>query len=272
MAKKKTAKTAVSTTKKTGLPRKSSVVVKVAKKRAAKGSVSTKPSIKAASEAKTSSKAPAISKATSSSLTTKSKPILVVLPGSSGSLGKGMRTVFIPALEQYFDIRVREGKWKGWSPAGESNVNTVLEVCPDINFNDDWYILGNSFGNRVLCAMCLDDNRFPSPPKGLIMCGYPMYGPKGTDERVNLLQEVMLSEEQKLLCISGAKDEFLLRKGQSATDAYAAVKKGMSLSGHQVEVKILPTGKHGVLDQAKEVALQEASGTVLGWIREYFNV
>ena len=200
------------------------------------------------------------------------KPLLVVLPGASGCMGKGMSTVFIVALEKHFRVCVREGKWKGWNPAGDSNVQSVLDLCPTEDIGD-WYIMGNSFGNRVLCAM-FSGNRsiFPCPPKGLVMFGYPMYGPRGTNERVNLLQELELNDDQNVLLISGEKDEFLLRKGSKAADVYAAVVKGMAIGCDQVEVKIVPGGKHGVLDHPKDSALLEASDTALSWVLNFFNL
>jgi len=200
------------------------------------------------------------------------KPLLIILPGSSGRLGRGMSSVFITDLSQYFSVRIREGKWRGWNPIGEANVQSVLDVCPPHNNTDDWYILGNSFGNRVVCAM-FSEGMFHAPPKGLIMCGYPMYGPKCTDERVQLLQKLDLPEDRKLLCISGAKDEFLLRGGSDAQSVYESVLKGTSLlCNNQVEVRILPGGKHGVLDHSNEKVLAEASVTVVNWIRTRFEL
>jgi hypothetical protein len=202
------------------------------------------------------------------------KPLLVILPGSSGHLGKAMRSVFLASLSQHFEVRVRDGKWRGWNPVGEKNVQSVLDVSPSGAHEYDWYILGNSFGNRVLCAMCTE-GLFPTPPRGLVMCGYPMYGPKGTDERVKLLQSLDLPVGTKLLCISGAKDEFLLRGGSDAQTVYDSVLGGMTPAREnhhqqQVEVRILASGKHGVIDHSNEKVVEEASATVLNWILTFF--
>lgn len=195
------------------------------------------------------------------------KPLLVVLPGSSGHLSKGMSTVLLPALEEHFRVCVREGKWKGWSPVGEHNVQSVLDLSPTQG-EVDWYIMGNSFGNRVLCAMFVE-NLFPVPPKSMIVCGYPMYGPNNTDERVDLLQQLDMPAGKKLLCISGEKDEFLLRGGRGNAQAVlSTVLGGVAAAAGRgaVEAKVLKGGKHGVLDHTSPLALQEAADTVLGWI------
>ena len=199
-----------------------------------------------------------------------SKPVLVVLPGSSGSLGKGVRNIFMRDLEEHFEVREREGKWKGWNPAGEANVKSVLDVAPQDG--TEWYLLGNSFGNRVICAMCTE-NLFTIPPLGIIMCGYPMYGPNGSNERVEMLQSLSLPDTTKLLCISGEKDDFLLRGGKNASQVYESVIRGMSnILEEQVDMFIIHKGKHGVFDQSGEKSVVEASSMAIGRILTFFSL
>jgi hypothetical protein len=45
----------------------------------------------------------------------KNKPILVLLPGASGTMSQDMPNFLIPELHKIFDVRIREtNKWNGW--------------------------------------------------------------------------------------------------------------------------------------------------------------
>ena len=75
--------------------------------------------------------------------------------------------------------------------------------------DEDWYIMGCSFGNRVATAVIAElDERQRVPPK-LILTGYPMYGPSlnNKDARVRSLQSLPVGTP--VLAISGTKDEFI---------------------------------------------------------------
>lgn len=168
-------------------------------------------------------------------------PILVVLPGASGALSKDTLELLIPNLNNRFDVRIRQGRWNISKPGAPSNVESVLEICPAVSsgssFDDDkeWYIMSHSFGNRVCCSMLVGD-LFPNPPTKVILSGYPMYGSKCTEERVDLLRQLP-TRCCELLCISGSRDEFLLRGPPTAAAAEAAAdcrgkvaKKGSNVS------------------------------------------
>jgi hypothetical protein len=179
------------------------------------------------------------------------KPILVVLPGASGKLSKSMSDNLIQKLHDLFDIRVREGKWVGWNPSGNINMKSVTDLCP----TDDtkpWYILGNSFGNRVICALC-GSNKFVVPPTKIVMCGYPMYGENGTAERVTLLQSVPSTNQ--IMFISGENDEFLQRGSQLKGKAlFESVRKDMLCSSNTT-LHMISSAGHGVVDVPKSKLL-----------------
>jgi hypothetical protein len=174
----------------------------------------------------------------------------------------------MPLLAERYEVRVREGRWNISSPGASKNVSTVLEQCPTGDGDGEWYILGNSFGNRVICSM-LSDSLFPVPPRKIVMCGYPMYSDKGTDERVKLLQALPVGSN--VLCISGDRDGFL-RKGpsgrsKSTAEVYEAVIASLPCRAG-VSLRMLPGGGHSVLDGAA-CGPADAAQTVLDWVTEF---
>jgi len=194
------------------------------------------------------------------------KPVLVILPGASGSLTKPFKEILIPRLSTYFTIHTREGKWKSWTLTSKDNVDSVLSVCP--KNNQDWYIMGNSFGNRVICAM-IKDNLFSIPPKKIFLFGYPMYSDKGTDERVQLLRELP-KNTCKILCVSGSNDEFLTRgSGKTAQSVYESIIAKLPCKDNIV-LHILQGGKHGVIDVSK-TKQEGAVTTVVKWINDFIE-
>jgi hypothetical protein len=137
------------------------------------------------------------------------KIILVVLPGASGKLSTDFITHLIPALEHtgLFEIRERCEKWKGWNPISNGE-SVVSSLCPSSNVNA-WFILGCSFGNRVASSIVSDELFGTTSAPGLILTGYPMYGTKGDEQRVEHIQK--LPTAARVLAISGAKDEFITK-------------------------------------------------------------
>mmetsp|Transcript_7205 Transcript_7205/g.10718 ORF Transcript_7205/g.10718 Transcript_7205/m.10718 type:complete len:220 (+) Transcript_7205:81-740(+) len=189
------------------------------------------------------------------------RKILVILPGASGKLSKCMIDKLIPLLRNHYEVRILESKWKGWNPMSSSNIQKVLDICPSEGV---WYVLGNSFGCRVACSL-YSSNSFVCPPAKVILCGYPMYGPKGTEERVECIQS--LPEGTEVLCISGSKDEFLGRgpdRKLTGKSLYEHVIRGMPCR-ETTRVHILDGGGHGVLDVPSKLQ-SEAVNTVLQWI------
>lgn len=197
-----------------------------------------------------------------SSSDTTPKPVLVLLPGASGSLSKAMKELLLPQLRRFFEVRLSEGKWQGWNPA--SQIDRVLQICP--SSSEPWYIMGNSFGNRVICAM-FESACFPYPPTAVVMCGYPMHSDKRTSERVEALQS--LPSGTKVLFISGSDDDFLSRSPDG--------RRGQALLQHVTSslpcadtatIHIVQGGKHGVIDGGK-AAQARAVQDVLLWITEH---
>jgi hypothetical protein len=203
------------------------------------------------------------------------KTILIVLPGASGSLSKNMRTVMMPKLSQSFKVVVRTGKWRGWNPNSNENVSSVLDLCP--KDGSSYYILGNSFGNRVLCALYVGEH-FAShhvpAPAGVIICGYPMYGEKYTEERVSAF--LSMPSGVRMCCISGSNDVFLHRCPPKAR-ASKAILKGESMYQFVIKSRnvrpepvlhIIPGGGHGVIDVAKS-KLENVTDEVLNIIEMF---
>jgi len=178
-----------------------------------------------------------------------SKPILVVLPGASGALAKDVLELLIPALKRHFEVRVRPtAKWKGWDVHKNAQA-VVKELCPIEADAAPWYVLGASFGNRVATAIVGDGLTAVLP--SLVLTGYPLYGPKGSSERVQQIQSLPASA--RVLCISGTKDEFLGKNAPDGPKGEALLREvveGMACSA-TTEVQMIINGGHGVFPSAK---------------------
>ena len=206
------------------------------------------------------------------------KPILVVLPGSSSYLAQDMQLLLMPLLEDRFDVRVRPGsnvdggkKWAGWD-AGTNAAKVVNELglCPMEEDAAPWYVLGCSFGNRVACFI-VSDGLTPVAP-GLILMGYPMYGPGDNNKEARVEQIQALPASAKVLAISGGKDPALNKdapdlKGQELWDSVVA---GMQCD---VTVKLNEKGGHGVYEGGKSEAAKarhaQATTNFMQWIHEF---
>eukprot|EP00696_Hemimastix_kukwesjijk_P008177 gnl/Hemi2/2034_TR728_c0_g1_i1.p1 gnl/Hemi2/2034_TR728_c0_g1~~gnl/Hemi2/2034_TR728_c0_g1_i1.p1 ORF type:complete len:268 (+),score=-15.45 gnl/Hemi2/2034_TR728_c0_g1_i1:56-805(+) len=177
------------------------------------------------------------------------KPLLVILPGAGGSLSKSFKEKILPQLSRHFQTRTREGKWKNWNLTNPDTVDSVLSHCPVSSSSEPWYILGHSFGCRVILSMIVN-NSFPVPPAKVILTSYPMYGEKVSPERVELLQSV--PQGHQILCLSGDKDEFLLRGSQkSAQEIYEEIITGMKCKD-SVTLHLLPKAGHGLSEGGKK--------------------
>lgn len=167
-------------------------------------------------------------------------------------------------LKQAFEIRLRVGKWKNWNPCSQENLQSVKNICP-IDDENPWYILGNSFGNRVICSLI--ETGLCSPTK-VIMLGYPLYGNKGTPERVNLFKTVPTGTH--ILCISGSNDTFLTSGPQVSmigSEIYQSI-IDQSLCKETTILRIISTGGHGVVD-GSEAKSTIACTTIVNWILDF---
>lgn len=206
------------------------------------------------------------------------RPKLIVLPGSSGSLSKNIADSLIPRLQQTYDVVIRTGRWKGWKTTSADNASSVLDLCPESrNKGAPYFILGNSFGNRVLCSLFVE-NAFEQSrkqlPAGIILCGYPLYSAKYENERVALLEA--MPSGLPICCLSGSNDEFLHRSPPCGKKT-GEILKGRVLFESVLdsmnttvapELHIIERGGHGVLDVAAS-KLEEAAEEVLRIIVDF---
>jgi len=193
----------------------------------------------------------------------KTDMVLVVLPGAGGSLAKNMSELVLDKL-QTRGLTIRRGnplKWNTFAAGHKDNVSAVLGLIPS---NVDFYIMGNSFGNRVICEM-LSKKLLPVRCKGAILCGFPLYGDKDKNDRLVQLQAV--PKDSNLMFISGTKDEFLNReflpiKGEALL---RSVVKEMHLTGRH-ELHFVEGGKHDVPTTGSKKTLLDSASNVINLV------
>ena len=127
----------------------------------------------------------------------KTTPI-ICFPGASGRFTALNREL----LQSIPNTRLIELKWNTFKPSHINNIKLVNE-----NLVKDCFVLGNSFGNRVLLEMG-KMKLFDSLPMKFIFLGYPLFGPKESNDRMDLLKSC---EELDCCFVSGQEDEFLNR-------------------------------------------------------------
>jgi len=129
--------------------------------------------------------------------------------------------------------------WNKYAAGHQSNINQIIEMIPS---NKDYYLLGNSFGNRVICEYLSSNNN--SNCLGVILCGYPLYGDKNNEDRVLQLQK--FPKNIKLMMISGSLDDFLNQnyltiKGENLIRKHYTE---LSLSNDHSKLVIIENGVH----------------------------
>jgi predicted alpha/beta-hydrolase family hydrolase len=188
--------------------------------------------------------------------------VLVVLPGAGGSLAKNMSELVLDKLQtRGFMIRRSPLKWNTFAAGHKDNVSAVLGLIPS---DVDFYIMGNSFGNRVICEM-MSKKLLPVRCKGAILCGFPLYGDKNKNDRLVQLQAV--PKDSTLMLISGTNDEFLNRdflhhKGETLL---RSVVKDMHLTGRN-ELHFIEGGKHDVPTTGSKKTLLDSATKVINHI------
>ena len=172
--------------------------------------------------------------------------VLVALPGAGGALSKGMDELVLMPLEgKGFKVRRPAGgklKWNTFAAKHADNCAAVLSLCPPAG--QDFFLMGNSFGNRVIAEMLTAD-KVPAHCRGVVMCGFPLYGEKNIDDRLKQLKAI--PKKTTLMMISGTDDEFLNReflpiKGRALLTAEL---EALGLTGHH-EVHFVDGGGHDV--------------------------
>ena len=191
---------------------------------------------------------------------------LVVLPGAGGSLAKNMNTMVLDPLEGMgFSVRRGSLKWNTFTAKHKDNVAAVLALCPT---DKDFYVMGNSFGNRVIAEM-MKAKQLPARCRGAVLCGFPLYGDKDKKDRLEQLQGV--PKDSTLMLISGTNDEFLNRDFLPVKGAalLSSVLDDMKITGRN-EVHFIEGGKHDVPSAAggKKV-VEEAATRVVNLVRNF---
>jgi hypothetical protein len=138
---------------------------------------------------------------------------LVVLPGASGTVSKATQ-LMLDELGQGDFLRILKKERIAWNtskPEHKKNIEIVNELLADLE-TEQFAVLGNSFGNRVILSM-VRDHKFETTPSKIVFCGYPLLGPKEgakNDDRKSLLK-VLKDAHIKTAFVSGESDEFLNR-------------------------------------------------------------
>ncbi|OQS05382.1 hypothetical protein THRCLA_02474 [Thraustotheca clavata] len=177
------------------------------------------------------------------------KSILVVLPGASGGFSAGMKELILEKLSEvtiHNDIEAKI-RWNVGKANAPANLKLVNDFCPSEEQLkeygvDGYYVMAHSFGNRVLCEM-LGSNSLKNV-KGIILSGYPLYGPKDNEERVNQLK--LIPKTIKVLAISGTNDEFLNRSYKKVDGEELLKSVFDDLDIEQIQIEMLENCGHDI--------------------------
>ena len=104
--------------------------------------------------------------------------------------------------EHGFTVQTEPLRWNVASVQSDKNVAQVRSFFP--TDSRPFWILGNSFGNRVICEM-LAAGQLLVNCLGCLFLGYPVYGEKNDAKRLDSLQRI--PKGVKCLFISGSLDE-----------------------------------------------------------------
>lgn len=196
---------------------------------------------------------------------------LIVCPGAGGTLAKAMEEKVLVELARKHNFplnRLNGIKWVTLRAGHDSNVGLITAQFPA---DRDFYLMGNSFGNRVLCEM-LGAGKVPSRCRGVIFCGFPLYGEKNVPDRVNQLKLLSKAPQIKTLVISGTEDEFLNRDFLTAKGAALMQKTHSDLGLPISRLVMLENGLHDVPKckgaKAKD-STERAAQVVIREIREF---
>jgi len=221
-----------------------------------------------------------ISSSSSSSTTTtttaasaKTKVSLIVLPGASGRLSQSMLNDVLNKLNINSNINVIKKdniKWNTYSASNQSNINEIISILP--SDNKEYYLLGNSYGNRVICEFLSSNNDKKSSCIGVILCGYPLYGDKNNEDRVNQLKK--FPKNLKLMMISGSQDDFL-NQNYLEIKGEELIKKQfleLSLTNNQSKLVVIENGIHDLPKtkgkNVKETTIK-AANKIINEIKEF---
>lgn len=210
-------------------------------------------------------------------------PVLVVLPGAGGSIALDMQqlvlaalaqpALFQPAAESRITVRVSKEKlhWNKANAGAAKNFQIVDGLLPDGEF----FVMGNSFGNRVICEMLAANAATPNGMarcKGAILCGFPLHGPKIDPKRAQQLQK--LPSDARVLVVSGTEDEFLHREHQPAGERGEAALRVVfeSLRPADKRLVMVEAGQHtlpGCKGKGAKAAKEKAASTIIDLVRAF---
>ena len=178
------------------------------------------------------------------------KIVLIVAPGASGSISEAMHNDVLLRLPNYEVIEINGARYSKRLAGLEKNLEIIRSKFPLVT---KFYIIGNSFGNRVICEL-LHKETSPSNLAGVILCGFPLYGDEESkrvmvdpEERVKQLK--LFPKHIKLLLLSGSKDEFLNRKylkGAKGKNLLTDTFTSLQLTNAESKVFVIDGGTHDV--------------------------
>jgi len=210
------------------------------------------------------------------------KPILLLLQGASGKFANDIESYLIPRLGELFEVRRRPDKrWKGWDP-GKNATQVAGDMIPADG--EQFFVMGFSFGARVAVSMAVSAAAAEGyMPAGIILMGYPLYGPKGTPERVEALEALPTS--LAVLAISGDKDPFVTKNVPSADIAITAQQQQLMecnkveallrrcILSESVDVRIVPRGSHSCFPSSSNNNGNKAKAAttekVVAWLQQF---
>jgi hypothetical protein len=176
----------------------------------------------------------------------KSKQEVIIIPGASGKVAIKMKEILqVAKVTDLFELTIPDAlAWNTSKPHHPKNVQQVMDL---VGGRNDYILVANSFGNRVVLEM-LDKGLFPSgkTPSLVVVCGYPLWGPKENNDRVNLLRKSSLFSV-RLCFVSGKSDEFLNRTYLSKKGSEALMQI-LETFKTVPDVHFIEKGKHSVPD------------------------
>ena len=202
------------------------------------------------------------SSSSSSKVQKKAEPVTcIVCPGAGGVLAKKMEEKILDVLSAKHSFSFRKLNGIHWNTSKAGNASNVALVTAQFPPEGDFWIWGNSFGNRLVCEM-VGSNQLPPRCKGIIICGFPLYGEQNNQDRVRQLQ-MLAPNKVKSLLISGTDDEFLNRGFLSSKGA-DLIREQHALLGTSSSLVILDGGKHTIPEcKGGKAAIENACSRVI---------
>ena len=205
----------------------------------------------------------------SKSIVSTSKIPLIVLPGASGRLSQSMQSEVLNKFQNSNLTVIKKDSinWNKYAAGNPSNITEILNLIPS---DDEFYLLGNSFGNRVICEFVSNSSNCRNC-RGIILCGYPLYGEKNNEDRVNQLKKI--PKHMKLLMISGNLDDFLNQNYLNEKGEKLMRKQftDLSLSNDHSKLIIVENGLHDLPKTKGKNAKETTKNAALLIVNEIKN-